>query len=116
MDTKRVDVNGNNICLDDIVVVGSYDGNSVGYYDVGIVSYTALDCSFYIKCKYVNLDFTPFTHIKIIDRMCNHRNKNEQEVLEFVQIWSFVKCSFPVIRWMRKVVPSPSSLDTSIFP
>lgn len=85
MDTKRFDVNGNLIFLDDIVVVGSYEGNSVGYYDVGIVSYTSLDCSFYIKCKYVNLDFTPFTYIKIIDKISNHNGKTEQEILELYQ-------------------------------
>ena len=85
MDTKRFDNNGNLIFLNDIVIIGSYDGSNKAYCDVGIVSYTVLDCSFYIKCKYVNLDFTPFTHIKIIDRMCNHRNKNEQEVLELYQ-------------------------------
>ena len=85
MDTKRVDVNGKYMYLNDIVVVGSFDGNNIAYYDVGIISYTAFTCSFYIQCKYVNLDFTPFMYTKIIDKMRNHNGKTEQEVLELYQ-------------------------------
>ena len=80
-----MDCEGHQIFLDDIVLLQSFEGCTKPYIDVGIVKYNNLSCSFYIKCKYINIEFTPFLYLKILDKVENHINKTELEILELYQ-------------------------------
>ena len=85
INTQRLDLEGNLIFLNDIVLVKDFNGNNNGYIDVGIVKYSNASCSFYIQCKYPAIDFTPFLYLKILDKVENHKDKTDLGILELYQ-------------------------------
>ena len=85
MNTQRLDSEGNLIFLNDIVLIQDFSENNKGYIDVGIVKYTNVTCSFYIQCKYINIDFNYCVGLKILDKVSNHKDKTDLEILELYQ-------------------------------